>query len=154
MFEREREENVPSGAAAHRHQSSSSSEHARRSKDFDVLVPTKTTSAIEYEDNTERAASSSASVMAAKSSSASRDDDNVFGDGVFYSDAELVELLSKPPKSVPALRTRSSFQEFFRGMRTARMLALLEKGFADVEDPEERAQKVRKRMELVREVLT
>ena len=77
------------------------------------------------------------------------------GEGVHRPDHELIELLSKPPKTVPALRTKSSFQDFFRGMPVQRMQFLLEKSCAtlvDVSDAE-RAQKVKKRMELLHEVL-
>ena len=52
-----------------------------------------------------------------------------FGAGVRLSDDELIELLSQPPKNSTALRTKSSYLEFFRGMSSKRMVSLLERGF-------------------------
>jgi hypothetical protein len=99
--------------------------------------------------------SSSTSTSTSTSVVAAGVGENVFGDGVFYGDDELVQLLALPPKSVAALRTKSGFQEFFRGMRAARMQGLLERGLAaTIEDAQERASKVKKRMDLVRDVLT
>ena len=79
----------------------------------------------------------------------------VAGEAVFRSDEELIQLLSRPPKTVPALRTKSSFQDFFRGMRADRMKTLLEKSCAMIADvsSENQALKVKKRMELLQEVL-
>ena len=51
------------------------------------------------------------------------------GAGVRLSDDELIELLSQPPKNSTALRTKSSYLEFFRGMSSKRMVSLLERGF-------------------------
>ena len=60
-----------------------------------------------------------------------------------------------PQCTVPALRTKSSFQDFFRGMRAGRMQALLERSCAGLADATEaeKALKVKKRMELLHEVL-
>ena len=79
----------------------------------------------------------------------------IAGEAVFRSDEELIQLLSRPPKTVPALRTKSSFQDFFRGMRSDRMKSLLEKSCAMIADTssENQALKVKKRMELLQEVL-
>ena len=79
----------------------------------------------------------------------------ISGEAVFRSDEELIQLLSRPPKTVPALRTKTSFQDFFRGMRADRMKTLLEKSCAMIADTssENQALKVKKRMELLQEVL-
>jgi len=89
------------------------------------------------------------------SSSSSSSSSGGLGEGVYRTDEELVELLSRPPKTVPALRTKSSFQDFFRGMRAGRMQALLERSCAGLADATEaeKALKVKKRMELLHEVL-
>lgn len=76
-----------------------------------------------------------------------------FGKGVFMMDKEIVELLRKPPKSTPALRTKGSFQDFFKGISSSRIKGLLEVAYGDIDDTEERAMKVNKRMELLKEVL-
>ena len=56
------------------------------------------------------------------------------GLGVALSEEELIELLSLPPKSCPALRTKSGYQDFFRGMNTIKMKKLLEKGYDRMND--------------------
>ena len=58
----------------------------------------------------------------------------VFGLGVTLSEEELIELLSLPPKSCPALRTKSGYQDFFTGMNTMKMKDLLEKGYDRMSD--------------------
>ncbi len=68
------------------------------------------------------------------------------------SDEELVVLLNKPPKATIELRTKSSFQEFFRGMPHERMRALLERAYADLE-LEDRKLQIDKRLSLLRDVL-
>ena len=50
------------------------------------------------------------------------------------------------PKAVPALRTRSSYCQFFNGISKARMIRLLEKAYEETEDEEERTAKVEKRV--------
>ena len=57
-----------------------------------------------------------------------------YGLGVALSEEELIELLSLPPKSCPALRTKSGYQDFFRGMNTIKMKNLLEKGYDRMND--------------------
>ncbi len=61
-------------------------------------------------------------------------------------DAQLVELLRKRPKTVPQLQTRQGFQRFFAGVAAARMRRLLAEAFADVDDAHDR---VERRMELL-----
>lgn len=78
----------------------------------------------------------------------------VFGEGVFLSDQELVALLRLPPKQTPTLRTKSSFQDFFRGIRSTRMRNLLVEAYSELESASEQEEKVSKRMELLRSVLT
>lgn len=78
------------------------------------------------------------------------------------SDEELVELLRRPPKSTQVLRTKGNFQEFFKGISADRMRALLEsayseKGISEGNDGEswevEKTSKIKKRMDLLRDVL-
>lgn len=76
-----------------------------------------------------------------------------FGDGVFMNDADLIALLRMPPKSTPQLRTKGSFQEFFRGIGQQRIQSLLEKAYEDAESLDERNQKVGKRMDLLKDVV-
>lgn len=73
----------------------------------------------------------------------------VFGDGVFLTDAELVTLLKMPPKSTAVLRTRGSFQEYFRGISLERMKKLLDAAYSDVSDLSEKETKINKRMNLL-----
>ena len=68
-------------------------------------------------------------------------------------DATLVGMLMRPPKHVPQLRTREAFREFFSGMPARRMEALLCHAY-EGRGHEEMGEKVRKRMELLRDVLT
>jgi hypothetical protein len=75
------------------------------------------------------------------------------GAALSLSDAELVEMLNRPPKLVHELRTRTHFQDFFRGMKLARMVSLLEQAYASELNPENRRKKVEKRLDLVRDVL-
>jgi hypothetical protein len=77
----------------------------------------------------------------------------LFGDGVFVADKELVLLLRQPPKSTSILRTKTAFQTYFRGIGAARMKALLEEAYSEIEDVTERAGKVNKRLDLLRGVL-
>lgn len=64
-------------------------------------------------------------------------------------DDELVALLRKPPKTVVALRTKASFQEFFQGIDSVRFSKLLHLAYADITDPSDRAAKIRRRMKLM-----
>ena len=68
-------------------------------------------------------------------------------------DAELVELLRRPPKTTEVLRTKSAFQAFFRGVSGERMRALLAEAYADLPDRAERNAKIDKRMALLRDVV-
>ena len=65
------------------------------------------------------------------------------------SDEELVDLLRKPPKSVAMLRTKASFQEFFRGVDAIRFKHLVEKAYGDILDIHERESKIKRRIELM-----
>lgn len=69
------------------------------------------------------------------------------------SDSELVEMLNKPPKTTYALRTKSNFQNFFRGMESERMQVLLETAYAGEENEVKRKERVERRMDLLRDVL-
>lgn len=65
------------------------------------------------------------------------------------SDDELVDLLRKPPKSVVMLRTKASFQEFFRGVDTSRFQRLLSMAYADIPDVKDREAKINRRLNLM-----
>ena len=75
------------------------------------------------------------------------------GAAIKLCDTELVDMLNRPPKNTYALRTKSNFQEFFRGMKSDRMKMLLEKAYEGEEDVAKRQGKVDRRMELLRDVL-
>lgn len=79
-------------------------------------------------------------------------DNNVNGPAVALSDADLVNMLRRPPKAVPQLRTKSGYIDYFRGMPCVRMKSLLYKAYDDLE-PEEREAKVVKRMALISDIL-
>lgn len=71
------------------------------------------------------------------------------GKGTLLSNEDIVELLKKPPKSVPMLRTKTSFQEFFKGIDRKRFEALLKEAYSDITEFEEREKKVLRRLELM-----
>lgn len=68
---------------------------------------------------------------------------------VQMSDKELIDLLRKPPKTVLALRTKASFQEFFRGIEMDRFKSLLHEAYADIPDVKDRESKIARRMSLM-----
>ena len=74
------------------------------------------------------------------------------GPAVGLTDESLVSMLTQPPKAVPLLRTKTGFQEFFRGVSTERMRSLLSRAYSDLNELERDA-KVRKRMDLLGGVL-
>lgn len=78
---------------------------------------------------------------------------NSTGNGSELSDNELVEMLNRPPKTTFALRTKSNFQDFFRGMESARMRMLLERAYEGESDEVKRKHKVERRMDLLKDVL-
>lgn len=65
------------------------------------------------------------------------------------SDHELVDLLRRPPKSTLVLRTKSNFQQFFRGVDRCRMQSLLARAYEDIADASERSLKIKKRLGLL-----
>lgn len=65
------------------------------------------------------------------------------------SDAEIVAMLRKPPKTVVMLRTKASFQDFFRGIDMERFHRLLHEAYADIPDPRDRESKIARRMSLM-----
>jgi hypothetical protein len=65
------------------------------------------------------------------------------------SDTELIDLLRQPPKAVPMLRTKTGFQDFFRGLSTAHFHSLVSTAYASIPDPVDREAKVQKRMDLM-----
>lgn len=69
-----------------------------------------------------------------------------------FTDDELVLLLTKPPKTVPFLKTKSGFQEFFKGTTKKRMYKLLALAYSDLKDLDKQ-QKINKRLELLNNVL-
>jgi len=75
------------------------------------------------------------------------------GAALDLSDEQLVHMLSQPPKAVPTIKTKSGFQGFFRGMPQDRMRELLRAAYKDMTDLD-RDNKVKKRMELLGDVLT
>lgn len=79
----------------------------------------------------------------------------ILGPANALSDAELIELLSRPPKSVLQLRTKSSFCLYFQGMKHARFVSVAERAFASEGDgaTEDCKAKVTRRLALVESVL-
>lgn len=71
------------------------------------------------------------------------------GGASLMSDHELVELLRRPPKSTLVLRTKSNFQQFFRGVDRCRMQSLLARAYEDIADASERSLKIKKRLGLL-----
>ena len=65
------------------------------------------------------------------------------------SDAELVQLLRRKPKTTPELRTTQAFRKFFAGIQHDRLLRLLNQAYASLDDAS-REQKVQKRMRLMK----
>jgi hypothetical protein len=76
-----------------------------------------------------------------------------FGEGVFLTDIEIVDLLRKPPKSTPALRTKTNFQTFFKGISSNRIEGLLTEAFSNLSTVEDQMEKVAKRMDILKEVV-
>lgn len=76
--------------------------------------------------------------------------DTAVGVGVSMSDEKLIHLLTRPPKDTPELKTKSSYQEFFRGMPRQRMLQLLDVAYANSDDGQN---KIAKRLQLLNDVL-
>jgi hypothetical protein len=68
---------------------------------------------------------------------------------VHLSDQELIDLLRKPPKTVLALRTKASFQEFFRGIDMIRFTRLLNAAYSDISDLKDRESKISRRLSLM-----
>lgn len=64
------------------------------------------------------------------------------------SDAVLISMLKLPPKSVPALKSKSSFQDFFCGVDSVRMLKLLNAAYSHLSSLD-KEQLVTKRMALL-----
>jgi hypothetical protein len=71
------------------------------------------------------------------------------GGALLMSYLELVDLLRRPPKSTLILRTKSNFQQFFRGVDRCRMHSLLARAYEDIADASERSLKIKKRMGLL-----
>lgn len=71
------------------------------------------------------------------------------GGASLMSDHELVDLLRRPPKSTLVLRTKSNFQQFFRGVDRCRMQSLLARAYEDIADASERSLKIKKRLGLL-----
>ena len=65
------------------------------------------------------------------------------------SDAELVQLLRRKPKTTPELRTTQAFRKFFAGIQHDRLLRLLNQAYASLDDAS-REQKAQKRMRLMK----
>ena len=74
------------------------------------------------------------------------------GEGYSLSDEVLITMLKQPPKAVAAIRTKSGFQDFFRGVNSKRMQHLLSQAYSHLNELD-REQKVKKRMELLDGVL-
>lgn len=68
-------------------------------------------------------------------------------------DSELIELLRQPPKNVSPLRTRSGFQLFFKGIESKKFIYLLNEAYSNVKDPAEREAKIKRRLDLMDNVL-
>ena len=69
------------------------------------------------------------------------------GEGARMSDVDLVIMLKRPPKATPALRTKSSYQDFFRGIEADRMRRLLEEAYEDLGG--DGVEKVEKRLKML-----
>ena len=65
------------------------------------------------------------------------------------SDQELVVLLRQPPKVVPQLKTKTSFQQFFGGMSRGHFERLVSCAYENIADVQDREGKIQKRMELM-----
>ncbi len=105
-----------------------------------------------YIDDGKSKKSSSSSSSSKTSSSTSNRDSNPTKASTL-TDEELVDLLRKPPKSVAVLRTKASFQEFFRGVDAIRFQRLIQQAYSDIIDSNERDAKIKRRMELMDGVL-
>jgi len=75
------------------------------------------------------------------------------GDWSLLSDIEIIDMLKQPPKLVASLKTKSSFQNFFKGIKENKMRMLLEEAFSTSTDINERKDKVNRRMDLLGDVL-
>lgn len=65
------------------------------------------------------------------------------------SDQELVELLRQPPKTIPMLRTKAGFQDFFRDLTHEHFQKLVSAAYNGIADAEDREAKINKRMEIM-----
>lgn len=75
------------------------------------------------------------------------------GLAVGMSDEALEGMLRRQPRTVPELRTKESFREFFQGMGAERMGRLLRGAYQGALPADEVDRKVEKRLELVGDVL-
>jgi hypothetical protein len=82
------------------------------------------------------------------------EDSDGMGHANLLSDEELVVLLRRPPKLVMEMKTKSTFQHFFKGIRSERMRSLLEAAYCEHEDDREREIKVEKRLALLKDFMT
>lgn len=69
-------------------------------------------------------------------------------------DKVLEEMLRQHPRTVPEIRTKGSFRDFFRGMETERMKRLLRGAYEGTLPAGEVERKVKKRLGLVADLLT
>lgn len=77
----------------------------------------------------------------------------VSGLAVGMSDEALESMLRQPPRSVPELRTKDNFRDFFRGMDAGRMSRLLRGAYEGTLSADEMDIKVEKRIGLVGDML-
>lgn len=77
----------------------------------------------------------------------------IVGLGVSMSDEALTSMLQRQPRTVPELRTKESFREFFVGMDAERMDRLLRGAYEGTLPADEVDRKVEKRLGLVGDVL-
>ncbi|CAM9456300.1 unnamed protein product, partial [Hapterophycus canaliculatus] len=75
------------------------------------------------------------------------------GTAVGMSDEDLKGMLQKQPRTVPELRTKESFREFFQGMEAERMGRLLRGAYEGSLPADQADKKVKKRLGLVCDML-
>lgn len=86
---------------------------------------------------------------ASRASSSTAQVDPEAGPAVAMTDTELVHLLRQQPKHTEQLKTKHSFQAFFKKIDEKRMRSLLLRAYADIAENAERNEKVEKRMNLL-----
>jgi len=71
---------------------------------------------------------------------------------ISFPDSDLIDMLKKPPKTIPEMRTKDRFRSFFTGFPASRLQSLLMSAFDDL-DADQQQKKVSKRIKMVEDVL-